>query len=96
MKITVDHPQFEAFVEDGAKQNNQTKSEFFERCIIGMYIDKYTNEGLTDDEIIKEFSEDNKHPIDLSKYKISDSNFKIFRKHFTDDFDYESLEFKIG
>jgi hypothetical protein len=96
MKISVDHPQFEDFLEDGAITNNQTKSEFFVDIFKGLFVKEYKEGRYSNEEVLKrlEVSSTNES-IDISKYELSDVNQNLIVKHLAnDDFDRDSLEFK--
>jgi len=96
MKITVEHPQFEAFLEDGAKTNNQSKSQFFEDILIGLFMEEYRDEKYSIEEVLERFNiSTSDNNVDISRYELSDINKNIMRKHITEDFDIESLEFKM-
>jgi hypothetical protein len=96
MKITVDHPQFEAFLADGSKTNNQSIAEFFEDIIIGILMNDYREGIYSIEEVLEKFnmSASDKN-VDISRYELSDINKNIMRKHMTEDFDIENLEFKM-
>jgi hypothetical protein len=96
MKITVEHPQFEAFLADGATTNNQTAGEFFGDIIVGLFMNDYREGRYSIEEVLERFnmSTSDKN-VDISRYELSDINKNIMRKHMTEDFDIESLEFKM-
>jgi len=93
MKISVGHPQFEAFLEDGATTNNQTKSEFFEDILRGLFMKEQRAGKYSIEEVLKDL--ETSSTIDISKYELSDINQTLIIKHLaSDDFDIDSLEFK--
>ena len=96
MKITVEHPQFEAFLADGATTNNQDVGKFFEDILIGLFMNEYREGKYSIEEVLERFnisaSDEN---IDLSRYELSDINYNLLKKHMTEDFDIESLEFNM-
>lgn len=96
MKITVEHPQFEAFLADGSKTNNQSTGEFFEDIIIGLFMEEYREGSYSVEEVLEKFNiSSSDENIDISRYKLSDINYNLLRKHMTEDFDMENLEFKM-
>lgn len=96
MQISVDHPQFEDFLQDGATTNNQTKSEFFENVLKGLFMKEHREGKYSIEEVLKDFEISSSNGnIDISKYELSDVNQNLIIKHLaSDDFDIDSLEFK--
>ena len=97
VKISVEHPQFEAFLEDGAKTNNQSKSDFFVDIIKGFIYNMYIEGDIPLEDFLIKFniSSDDKN-FDISSYKLSDTNIELVEKHLArEDFDRDNLDFKI-
>ncbi len=83
IEFTIDDPQFEAFLKDGAKQSNETISDYFSRTVVALFLQDYKNNGLSNEDIANKFSITSKEVLAMfEKYQITEIDNKCIEKYF--------------